>query len=79
MGECASSRDEKDELKSERARAQRRMMIDRGLEFDFSFRQREECISYTSFLHFFLLFLSLLIPYSVSPPEKANVEFSDYA
>lgn len=31
MGERASCRDEKDELKCERARAQRRMMIDRSL------------------------------------------------
>lgn len=49
-GERASSRDEKDELKFERARAQRWMMIDRlsrGLEFDFSFRRRREYIPYT--------------------------------
>lgn len=82
MGECTSSRDEKDELKCERARAQRRMMIDRlsrGLEFDFSFRRREECILYTtSCLHLFLCF-SLLFPYSVCPlllPEKVDVELS---
>lgn len=69
MSECASSRDEKDELKCERARAQRRMMIDRlsrGLEFDFSFRRREECIPYTtSFLHFFVSLFFFTTPFPV--------------
>lgn len=59
MGERASSRNEKDEIKCETARAQRRMMIDRlsqSFEFDFSFRRREKYILYiVSFLHFFFL------------------------
>lgn len=88
MGECASSRDEKDELKCERARAQRRMMIDRlsrGLEFDFSFRRREEPYTTSSFLHFFLrvrfffFFTSSFPIFRFSALEKVDVEFSDRA
>lgn len=71
MSERASCRDEKDELKCERARAQRRMMIDRlfrGLEFDFSFRRRENtygtvlrfCISLFFFFRLFFLFFRVL-------------------
>lgn len=73
-GERASSRDEKDELKFERARAQRRMMIDRlcrGLEFDFSFRRRREYTPYTvSFLHSPLFFLSFSLYFARHLPSR---------
>lgn len=70
-----------------------RMMIDRlsrGLEFDFSSRQREKRIPYTiSFLHFFLFFFFFLFRFSFPvfhslpspppPPEKVDAEFSGCA
>lgn len=67
-----------------------RMMIDRlsrGLEFDFSSRQREKRIPYTiSFLHFFLFFFPLSLFFSripfpplPTPPEKVDAEFSGCA
>lgn len=86
MGERASCRDEKDELKCERARAQRRMMIDRlfrGLEFDFSFRRRENtygtvlrfCISLFFSFGFFFSFFSYSVLFL---PGKVDARFSDY-
>jgi len=92
MGERASCRDEKDELKCERARAQRRMMIDRlfrGLEFDFSFRRRENtygtvlrfCISLFFSFGFFSLFFRILYFSSLEKstpgfPITCNVRYS---
>lgn len=77
MGERASCRDEKDELKCERARAQRRMMIDRlsrGLEFDFSFRRHGRIHIVRHFVSAFLppFFFFFFFVFRTFPPRKSR-------